>query len=108
MENANGYRDRTIFVGSVMYKVGQGATIHIGSDSYACTVIAETRCTVTVREDSAIVVSGHAHAGDAVYRFESNADGCEWKFRQTKNGWKDVSGARLTIGNRHEYRNPSF
>lgn len=66
------------------------ATIHIGSDSYAATIVRRTAKTVTLRWD------------DAAF------DGQEQTFRMNKRGSWANGSYRATLGARKDYRDPSF
>lgn len=105
-------------------RVGDGATICIGSDRYAGTIIARTENTITVREDEATVVKGSGHDGSAQYEYARDENGREMTFRRTirplgyssyesdLKGWKRAikfrNGCYGLISGRRQYRDPSF
>ncbi len=66
------------------------ATITIGSDSYAATIVRRTAKTVTLRWDSPAF------------------DGREQTFRMNKRGSWANGSYRATLGVREDYRDPSF
>lgn len=66
------------------------ATIHIGSDSYAATIVRRTAKTVTLRWDS------------------PSFDGKEQTFRMNKAGRWVSKCYRAELGVREDYRDPSF
>lgn len=72
----------------VTVKVGDGATVHLYSDSHACTVIKVTKSTITVQRDKAILdpnfkpefvaggFAGHCvNQDDQTYTYERNPEG---------------------------------
>jgi len=105
---------------------GMGATLLAWTDRHAATIVAVRKMTggrwfLIVREDKAIVISGSAHNGSAEYRYEANPRGTEHSFRGDADGtwhevafnpetnrWKKTGGYGLRIGERAEYRDPSF
>lgn len=99
--------------------VGMGATITIGSDSYAATIIGiyKNGREVEVQRDTAKIVSGSRLDGTAEYIYEKNPlyPMEVYTMRKTKHGvlWspRGVSsrhGPHLTIGVRESYYDPSF
>jgi hypothetical protein len=102
---------------------GMGATILCWTDRHAATIIHVTYAHVTpviyVREDKATVVAGDFY--NPTYAYEPNPNGHLYTFRQRKDGsWQQVvvnektgrfnavDGAGIRIGQREEYRDPSF
>lgn len=104
--------------------VGMGATILLWSDRHAATVTSVERdAAVTVQHDTAKVVAGSGHDGSAEYAFSPNPRGELETFqrRQTEARWsavtfneetrrwnKQKSQHALRLGERDEYRDPSF
>lgn len=105
--------------------VGMGATMLLWTDRSACTITnvqqVRGKTIVTVRTDYATVVAGSSHDGSAEYSYARNPKGCECHFRREDDGrwqqvvinqqtgrWGKVSGRGLRIGERDEYRDPSF
>lgn len=88
-------------------KVGDPATILHYSDTDAATVIARTRCTITVQEDKATRVSGSAQDGSIQYAYERDPNGSTRTYRWTKRGWSR-HGQRLIVGERRTYIDPTF
>lgn len=118
-------------------EVGMGATVLMWTDRHAATITEVSskgtlpdgtpRWIVGVREDRAIVISGSEYDGSAEYRYEPNPEAPVryWRFDGDK-GWRQVrhadrpagkrftnrwvlaDGPGLRIGERREYRDPSF
>jgi hypothetical protein len=110
--------------------VGMGATILLWTDRCAGTIIevkelaTSTRWQheIRVQRDRSKVVAGSGHDGSAVYSFEPNPNGPVEIFRSRRDGGQWVacrtndkgnvvvqnSGHGLRIGEREEYRDPSF
>lgn len=107
--------------------VGMGATVLLWSDRSACTITnvqqVRGKTIVTVQKDYATVVAGSSHDGSAEYRYSRNPGGSENHFRREDDGrWQQViinrqtgslgkvtgGGCGLRIGERDEYRDPSF
>jgi hypothetical protein len=106
-------------------EVGMGATTLLWTDRHAATITAvhdtrEGRWVVAVQEDRAIVIGGSTFDGSAEYRYERNVNGAIYNFRfEEGKGWRHVrrsergrwvleDGPGLRIGERQEYRDPSF
>lgn len=105
--------------------VGMGATMLGWTDRYACTIrnvfnIGNKRA-VQVSRDRTKVIAGSSHDGTAQYEYETTPDGALTTFafngsvweqyqlnEQTKRWNKAKSGRGLRIGERDEYRDPSF
>lgn len=107
---------------------GMGATILLWSDRHAATITKVTPATgkrysfhIEVQEDRSTVVNGGAHDGSAEYAYERNPqayvqhfaqrrDTGEWvAMRKNDAGRLVLSNTRgLRIGEREEYRDPSF
>lgn len=105
--------------------VGMGATILLWTDRHAATIrnvlYIGGKLAVQVTRDRATVVKGSAHDGSAEYEFETTPDGhldtfafngTTWEQYhvnpETKRWNKAKSGRGLRIGERDEYRDPSF
>lgn len=104
--------------------VGMGATILMWSDRGAGTIIAVTETSkgrvLTVQNDSSKVVGGSGHDGSAEYEYERNPNGRIKHFRWAGTWTQVMEGAKpgtfkkgsvsngLRIGEREEYRDPSF
>ena len=105
--------------------VGMGATMLLWSDRCACTIInvqqVRGKTIVTVQTDRATVTAGSSHDGSAEYSYARNPQGSEHHFRRKNDGrwqqvvinrqtgrWGKASGRGLRIGERDEYRDPSF
>lgn len=91
-------------------KIGDGATISVGSDSYPATVIRVTPKSITVQEDSAVCVSGNSH----------NSEMQDWQITRNPNGpitvarWSEKRqryqshGTPVYVGHRRRYNDPCF
>lgn len=114
-------------IGQPVPVVGMGATMLLWSDRSACTITnvqqVRGKTIVTVQKDYATVVAGSSHDGSAEYRYSRNPGGSENHFRREDDGrWQQViinrqtgrwgkvtgGGCGLRIGERDEYRDPSF
>lgn len=105
-------------------EIGSPATMTIGSDRYAATVIAYDlkAGVVTVRNDKVTAGEGHDYFGQQVWEFEPNPKGSTHQFRLDRTGlWRAVwmnpqtgrwnksdAGYRLTLGVRAHYSDPHF
>lgn len=114
-------------IGQPVPVIGMGATMLLWSDRSACTItnVQEVRgkTIVTVQTDFATVVAGSTHDGSAEYSYARNPRGGEYHFRREDDGrWQQViiniktgrwgkvngGGRGLRIGERDEYRDPTF
>lgn len=112
-------------IGQPLPVIGLGATLLLWTDRRACTItnvqLVRGRTIITVQQDWSSVVSGSAHDGSADYAFAPSPKGSEYHFRCEADGrWQSVvisretgrwgkAGERgLRIGERDEYRDPSF
>ena len=92
-------------------RVGEAATISIGSDCYPATVIDVTPSgkTVTCQYDNFVFIPGSLTTGGYEYSYQSDPNGRIMKFRYSAkyNRWKN-SSYRVSFGNRRYYQDPSF
>lgn len=94
--------------------VGQAATVYIGSDRYAATVVEATASKVVVQEDTYKAQAGSDYFGDQKYDYFPNPDGRTWTFTLRKNGAFVIKGGNLrsgigvSVGSRETYFDPSF
>lgn len=108
--------------------VGMGVTILLWSDRHAATIfrvmkVGKAQATIIeTRDDRSVVLSGSTHDGSAEWGFKVNVKGRVQHFRQrpagdweavtlnetTKRWAKSNSGRGLRLGQRDEYRDPSF
>ena len=112
-------------IGQPTPAIGMGATELLWTDRHACTVtdvqLVRGRTIVTVQRDHATVISGSSHDGSAEYSYGPNHGARESHFRcETDGHWRHVVISRdtgrwgktgatgLRIGERDEYRDPSF
>lgn len=111
-------------------KIGDGATVHIGSDSYPYTVIEAASnsmaSVVKIQADSAVPGPGHDYYNKQVWTFAPFANGEVKMFRfehaKASLGWREIwlrkstgryvlrtpATYRLVIGERHKFSDPSF
>ena len=103
-------------------KVGDGATVVLWSDRYACTITKVTRCTITMRRDKAAISPDFKpdfipggffgtviNQDEQEWTYEPNPDGTEYKFNWSKkyqmygqpNNMKAIKG-------RHEFYDYNF
>lgn len=123
-------------IGQPEPEVGQGATILSWTDRYAATVVnvftVGKSLYVQVTHDESKVVDGSQQDGSAEYEYTSRPDGHRVTFVRESNGtwtevyrkeigydeakderilsnrWSKTKGKGLRIGEREEYRDPSF
>lgn len=107
--------------------VGMGATIILYSDRHAATITMVERekngtMRVVVQCDKATVIAGSSQDGSAEYAYEPNPRGiievfqrrpadARWspvRFNETTRRWNKLGSHRLRLGEREEYRDPSF
>lgn len=105
-------------------KIGDGATVRVGSDSYGGTVISvDGDGVVTVQNDKVTPGEGHDYYSKQVWVHEPNPSGQTYSFRWDIKGlfWRSVvkdpkTNRWLTtphtylvfFGERHTYQDPSF
>lgn len=105
-------------------EVGDGVTMHLYSDSQACTVIARTAKTITIQRDKAIrdpnfkpewIPGGFSaictNSEDQEWTYEPNPNGevikCRWS--EKFGGWQTGSDGSIKISRgRHEYYDYNF
>jgi hypothetical protein len=88
-------------------KVGDGATICVGSDSYPATVVKVTAKTATIQDDTFTPAPGYDYYSNQVYTYAPNVTGHRSIVRLTKRGWRYL-GTPVYFGHRRAYRDPSF
>lgn len=91
--------------------VGDGATLCIGSDRYACTVtyVSKTGHKILVQQDTAIRTDDHYQHGPQEYRYERNPQGRVWAaFKHKHGGYQAADHLPVTIGTRCAYYDYSF
>lgn len=102
--------------------VGMGATILLWSDRHAATIVSvggkPDAWVIEVQEDRAKVISGSDFDGSADYEYSPRPNGRIHTFRFKDGVWRELdregrlmpkgSGSGLRIGDRLEYRDPSF
>lgn len=95
---------------------GDAATVCIGTDRYAATIVGVSVCgkKVTVRDDSSRAIKGSDYYGTQRYEYLAAPEAMTRQFSLRKSGaWrlvgeKDQSGYGLIIGERRTYNDPSF
>lgn len=117
-------------IGQPVPEVGMGATMLLWTDRHAATISKvedlsskRWRHQIEVQADIATVVEGSSHDGSASYVYRPNAKAGVHIFRSERDGgqWCEVrandkgnmvlcngGGRGLRIGEREEYRDPSF
>lgn len=104
-------------------RIGMPATIAIGSDRIAATVVCVKFVrskrgkmvihSMTVREDSAICIGGDGVSESLSYRFESDPFGNSWVCKLNRRGnWRSECAfgrgcATVLVGRRDHYRDPT-
>lgn len=103
---------------------GMGATILCWTDRHAATIVetwkgTNLRTFLIVREDYAKRTDQNGLSENQTWTFEPNPNGASHVFRQANDGtwepvelnnrrWRKTGGPGLRIGEREEYRDPSF
>lgn len=94
--------------------IGDGATIYVGSDCYAATVIKVTARTIVLQSDNAAPADDYEYYGNQSYNFSPNINGLTDTFTLRKDGRLYMKGTemgrggiRCTIGSRRKYTDPS-
>lgn len=91
--------------------VGDGATYHIGSDSFPATIV-EIRPNgrVVIQEDKATLVKGDCAGGEQQWQYEADTEGETYICYKNKRGrWTTWgSGRPVSLGHRRRYHDPSF
>jgi hypothetical protein len=107
-------------------EIGMGCTLHVGSDSYACTVTVVQGSDIEVQLDTATPAEGHNYYDSQKYTFTPNPSGDVKRFRYYgawpgHERWREVvlspkkryvfakrSSYRLKVGERNHFSDPSF
>ena len=93
-------------------KIGDGATLSVGSDRYPFTVIRTTpKGTVWIQQDDAVCTSGNAYNSEAQdWEMTPNPDGVIHRCSPSKKypGRWTWSGMPVHIGHRSRHNDPSF
>jgi hypothetical protein len=115
-------------IGQPKPEPGMGATVLAWTDRYAATIVSVEELSskryqylVEVVRDKATVIAGSSFDGSAEYSYERNPKACSdlWASRRDGGAWIAVErndagrlvkreGNGLRIGERDEYRDPSF
>lgn len=103
-----------IFSNTITPEIGMGATICVGSDRYAGTIVNvnKTGKTIHFQYDDSYVVFGNIYSGDVRYTYTRNPHASIVVFTLRKNGrYKEKgasmnSGRSLIVGIRDEYCDP--
>lgn len=105
-------------------EVGDGVTLHLWSDSHACTVIARTKTTLTIQRDKAILdpnfkpewvaggFAGHCtNQDEQEYTYERNPNGeiikCRWSEKYGRFQTGSDGSMKISRG-RHEFYDYNF
>lgn len=90
-------------------QIGDGATILSYTDRHAATVVAKTRCTITVQQDTAVRIDRRGLSENQDYWFSPDPEGRTVTYRVTKRGLvSSQTGCGVIIGTRDEYYDFSF
>ena len=103
-------------------KVGEGATVNLWSDRHAATIIKVTKCTITVRQDKAIlnpdfkpewIPGGFAahctNQSEQSYTYEADETGNTYTFRWSKKYCRYGTPGNLSLSKgRHEFYDYNF
>lgn len=94
------------------FAIGEGATVHIGSDSYPYTIIdvSDSGKTIYLRQDKVERTDSNGMSELQEYNYFPNPEGEEIKATLRKNGaWKTTKdNCPVTIGVRRRYYDFSF
>lgn len=94
--------------------IGMGATICLWSDRHAATIVdVPNSKTVVIQQDKSTILKGSEHDGSAEYGYAPNPYAPKETFTLRKTGrWvlkgESLTGQKLAIGHRVEYRDPCF
>lgn len=97
--------------------IGMPATIAIGSDRFAATVVSVKKTRIEVQEDTAIRTDRNGISESQSYRFEPNPNGTIWVCKLDCRGnwlgklpWMSSRRAVATVfvGRRDHYHDPCF
>ena len=95
-----------------MISLGQGVTVHYGSDCYPYTVIGITKSgkTITIQSDNYKRIDKNGYGGMQEYKYERDPNGCVLKVRKnSREVWKVLGGGNtVTFGGRRAYSDPHF
>lgn len=96
-------------------KVGDGATLGVGSDCYPYTVVyvSHDGKEISVQEDMATPTPDCNHFGNQSYTYTSRTNGPITNFSLRKDGryhaiGQPMKSAALSVGSRRFYQDPSF
>lgn len=91
------------------WRPGEGASVHVGTDAYAATIVSVTRLSITVRRDIATRTDKNGLSESQTYTYTRRDPSYRTEtFRLTKHGaFKSPHEDRLTHGRTH-YMDPSF
>ena len=97
------------WIGHVLLKIGDGATVCIGTDRYAATVtkISKGATRIVVQLDKATRTDDNGMSEQQTYDHEPDPDGELLTFNRGKFRWRNSSRV-LVLGQRRTYRDPSF
>lgn len=90
---------------------GMGATLIVGSDRYAYTIVrvSPSGKTLWIKQDRAVPAEGHNYYGHQVYSYAFNPKAKLEVARKTKGGVFRVNGCMpLCVGERSYYSDPGF
>jgi len=94
--------------------IGDGATIYVGSDRYAGTVIEVKKNEILIQYDTAIRTDRNGLSENQSYKFIQNPNEKKLRFIKGKKGfWYEIEEGKKTssyavIGKRDHYWDPSF
>lgn len=89
-------------------EIGMGATVLFHTDRKAATVIAFTKCTVTVQFDKATRTDNNGMSDSQEYTYERDLAGNKLTFWKNARGCYGKPGIGLDLGHRSEYYDFSF
>lgn len=103
--------ERTDAAGNRAPCKGMAATIRVGTDCHAATVIAVSTNgrVISVQRDKATRTDRNGQSEEQSYTYTRDPVGeIERFYRRTDGSYRQRSGVRLTLGERREYCDPSF
>lgn len=89
-------------------EVGMGATMAVGSDRYAYTIVKVSESGKTIDIQSEIAINEGDYFGTQKWVHTHNLEGAIKTARLSKSGYYMCGGSFVFIGYRDSYRDPSF
>lgn len=96
----------------MQYKIGDGATLHVGSDCYPATIVNVRGHIYEITKDNSEPDEGFNYFENQVYKYTTNPEGpkIRVKWSDKKNRWVIIGDkyGKISLGNRRKYQDPHF